>query len=227
MSHVDTPLEHDDRMEFQLERLILFTDAVFAIAITLLVIEIKVPELHHVQSERAVMIATLNLLPKFIGFLVAFFVIAIYWTAHHRVFRFVHRYTTGLIWLNIVFLLSIVLMPFTAAFQGDYPTMKTPWILYACCVIFTGLMQVRLQVYIRNPARGLTLRHHSTHPDLDPFRPLISVLIFSLSLVLSAVGFILAAKFTLLLIWPFMVLYNRYRYRPLLRAYEQRFGVAA
>ena len=227
MSHVDTPLQHEDRMEFQLERLILFTDAVFAIAITLLVIEIKVPELHHVESERDVVIATLNLIPKFMGFLVAFFVIAIYWTAHHRVFRFVHRYTPGLIWLNIVFLLSIVLMPFTAAFQGEYPALKTPWILYACCVIFTGLMQARLQVYIRNPAHGLTPTHLSTHPDLDPVRPLISVLIFLISLVLSAVGFTIVARFTLLLIWPFMILYNRYRYRPLLRTYEQRFASAA
>ena len=96
-----------NRDAFQLERLILFTDAVFAIAITLLVIELKVPELEH-RTEHEALNALARLVPKFIGFLISFFIIAIYWTAHHRIFRFVRHLDARLIWLNLLFLLSIV-----------------------------------------------------------------------------------------------------------------------
>ncbi len=218
MTHSDTALDHHDRTEFQLERLILFTDAVFAIAITLLIIEIKVPELHEAQAEGEMLRALLHLMPKFVGFFVAFFVIAIYWVAHHRTFRFVYQYDNKLIWLNIFFLLSIVLMPFTSAFQGEYPLLKTPWILYCVSVIFTGLMQFRLQAYIRNPANGITPAHHARHPDLESFRPLLTAAVFLLSIGLMLAGFTWAARFILVGIFPLMVLYGR-RYRRLMAAH--------
>jgi uncharacterized membrane protein len=56
----------------------------------------------------------LSLIPKFVGFLVGFTVIAIYWTAHHRIVRFVRSYDQKLLWLNILFLLCIVLMLFSS-----------------------------------------------------------------------------------------------------------------
>lgn len=214
--HELVPLAQHDRSEFQLERLILFTDAVFAIAITLLVIEIKVPELHHVRSEAEVIYQVSNLTPHFIGFFVAFFVIAIYWVAHHRIFRFVQRYNGGLIWLNVLFLLSIALMPFTSAFQSEYPLLKTPWILYCLSVIFTGLMQVWLQRYLRNPRHHLIAPSAAAHPDLDIVRPLISVSVFSFSIGVTLLGFPWLARFALLLFVPLMLLYGR-RYRRLER----------
>lgn len=219
MKHPDTALEHHDRTEFQLERLILFTDAVFAIAITLLIIEIKVPELHEVHSEREVMQAVAALTPKFMGFFVAFFVIAIYWVAHHRIFRFVYQYDNKLIWLNIFFLLSIVLMPFTSAFQGEYPMLKTPWILYCISVIFTGLMQYRLQAYIRNPANGITHTHHALHPDLEALRPLMTAAVFLISIGLMLAGAVWFSRFILGAIFPLMMLYGR-RHRRLLALHD-------
>jgi uncharacterized membrane protein len=221
MKHPDTALEHHDRTEFQLERLILFTDAVFAIAITLLIIEIKVPELHEVHSEGEVLNSLLRLIPKFMGFFVAFFVIAIYWVAHHRIFRFVYQYDNKLIWLNILFLLSIVLMPFTSAFQGEYPLLKTPWILYCISVIFTGLMQYRLQAYIRNPANSITHAHHARHPDLEAFRPLMTAAIFLVSIGLMLAGLYWLSRCVLVVIFPLMLLYGR-RHRRLLAAHDAR-----
>ena len=78
-------LHNELRKEFQLERLILFSDAVFAIAITLLVIEIKIPDRHEMQlhegiSDKAISHALGLLIPKFIGFFVSFMLIGLYWT---------------------------------------------------------------------------------------------------------------------------------------------------
>jgi hypothetical protein len=97
MAHTDTAFDHHNRTEFQLERLILFTDAVFAIAITLLAIEIKTPEFEGRPNDAQVWESMLSLIPKFVGFLVGFTVIAIYWTAHHRIFRFADALFVGAI----------------------------------------------------------------------------------------------------------------------------------
>ena len=118
---MSTQLHSELKKEFQLERLILFSDAVFAIAITLLIIEIKVPEIHKEElSELTVLQALAQLAPKFAGFLVSFLLIGQYWVMHHRMFGFVINYTERLIWLNILLLLTIVLMPFSTAFYSEY-----------------------------------------------------------------------------------------------------------
>ncbi|MCC3155905.1 DUF1211 domain-containing protein [Hymenobacter sp. 15J16-1T3B] len=212
------PLEHHDRTEFQLERLILFSDAVFAIAITLLIIEIKVPELHH-ANDREALAALLRLTPKFVGFFIGFGVIAVYWTAHHRVFRFLRRYDGRLIWLNILFLMTIVLMPFTSAYYTEYTVgVNVPYVLYCLSVIATALAQVVLQRYIRNPAHGLIDPRDARHPDLDIVRPLVAPLAFVFGILLTLVAPWWVSRVAPVFIWPLMTLYGR-RYRRLVREY--------
>jgi uncharacterized membrane protein len=211
------------REAFQIERVILFTDAVFAIAITLLVIEIKVPELHH-PSERDVVNVLLRLIPKFVGFLLSFFIIAIYWTAHHRIFRFVRRLDNKLLWLNLIFLLSIILMPFTTAYQSEYTMMRTPWIVYSVNIAFTGIMQTLLQRHLRNPRYKLVAHPEHEHADLDLSRPLMAPIIFGISIVLAfflpavVLRGIPAVAFPLLGIWV-----NR-RHKRIDEAYREKHG---
>jgi uncharacterized membrane protein len=132
-------LEKEIKKEFQLERLILFSDAVFAIAITLLVIEIKVPHLEIITDD-IVLKELLHLLPKFMGFVFSFFIVGIYWTVHHRLFSYLIDYDTKLIWLNILFLFSIALMPFTTALYSEFyqPYLRVPYIIYTLNICLTG-----------------------------------------------------------------------------------------
>lgn len=76
-------------------------------------------------------------------------------------------------------------MPFTTAYQSEYSLLRTPWIVYSVNIIAVGLMQVRMQAYLRYRAHGLTLAHEHAHPDLDLFRPLTSPLVFLFSIALS------------------------------------------
>jgi uncharacterized membrane protein len=210
-----------NREAFQLERVILFTDAVFAIAITLLVIEIKVPELEH-RNEEAALHGLAQQLARFIGFFLSFFIIAVYWMAHHRIFRFVTHTTPRLLWLNMLFLLSIVLMPFTTAFQSEYAMLRLPWVLYSLNILFSGLMQYGLQVYLRNPAAAVVRPAEQQHPDLDPVRPLVSPLIFLLSIALALIPGVHASLLRPLplLLFPAFWLYQR-RFRRLSRAFHR------
>jgi uncharacterized membrane protein len=126
-------LHNELRKEFQLERLILFSDAVFAIAITLLVIEIKIPEVPEGQvTDNALLHKLAELIPKFIGFLISFLLIGQYWIVHHRMFGYVINFSDRLIWLNILFLLAVALMPFSTGFYSEYAESNTmtPVIFY-------------------------------------------------------------------------------------------------
>lgn len=96
-----------ERNELQLERIVFFSDAVFAIAITLLIIEIKVPQIPVEMPEHEVWPVLLELLPKVIGYLVSFLVIGAYWIGHHRIYGLVVRSDQGLLWRNLLFLMSI------------------------------------------------------------------------------------------------------------------------
>jgi uncharacterized membrane protein len=152
-------LQNELKKEFQLERFILFSDAVFAIAITLLVIEIKVPEIDRHTATDAMLLHSLDeLIPKFIGFFISFFIIGLYWTVHHRMFGYVHNYTRKLLWLNLIFLLAIVLMPFSTAFYSEYVIrgLKVPVILYVVNIVFLGVMNFLLWTYISNPRNKLS-----------------------------------------------------------------------
>jgi len=162
-------LHNELRREFQLERMILFSDAVFAIAITLLVIEIKIPEEHESVSDKKLLYALGHLIPKFIGFFISFMLIGIYWTVHHRMFGFVTNYTRKLLLLNLVFLFFVALMPFSTGFYSEYagPDMmrhqlKVPltfYVLNFCCV---GFVNYLMWVYITNP------KNKVAEPPIDP-----------------------------------------------------------
>ncbi len=152
-------LHNELRKEFQLERLILFSDAVFAIAITLLVIEIKIPEIHEGPvTDNALLHKLAILIPKFIGFLISFLLIGQYWIVHHRMFSYVINFSDKLIWLNIFFLLAVALMPFSTGFYSEYVMTKTmtPVIFYTANVAALGFVNFFMWRYISKPEKKLT-----------------------------------------------------------------------
>ncbi|MEO7213175.1 TMEM175 family protein [Mucilaginibacter sp.] len=153
-------LNHDLKKEFQVERIAFFSDAVFAIAITLLIIEIKVPELHGEHFKDSDLARSLgHLIPKFIGFIVSFFVIGSYWAHHHVLFKYVEHYSPKLVWNNMFLLFSIVLMPFSSAFYSEY------WIylssvslgFYVINISLTGFLHYRLWAIVSDPKNHLSV----------------------------------------------------------------------
>jgi uncharacterized membrane protein len=155
-------LYHHSKKDFQVERVVLFSDAVFAIAITLLIIELKVPEIHGASiTEHSFFHSLLLLLPQFFSFVLSFFIIGLYWFIHHKMFGHVINYTNKLIWLNLVFLFSVVLMPFTTAIFGEYSKpgyemLLAPYGVYVFNICLTGFLNFLLWSYIGNPKNEVT-----------------------------------------------------------------------
>jgi uncharacterized membrane protein len=209
--------EHSElKKEFQIERMILFTDAVFAIAITLLIIEIKAPEIHHGMTFIEMVNQLLNLIPKFIGFIISFFVIAIYWRSHHRMFSFIKDYDDKLIWLNFFFLFSIILMPFSSAYYSDNTIYSLPFWFYSLNIAFTGLLNYAMLSYImKNRGRISDGFDDLKTRQLARWRTLVVPAIFLFGAILDSVlpsknSLNMLSRFTPVLIWPTIMLLNKF-----------------
>ena len=146
MSEIQKEIEK----EFELERLILFSDAVFAIAITLLIIEIKFPELpEKYQSSFSLFEIFKPVLKHFTAFIISFFFIGISWARHLKLFSFLRSYDNGVIFLNLLNLFFIVTFPFVATGVTHVrPSFSFPLILYIGNIVLLFLSNAILTHYI-------------------------------------------------------------------------------
>jgi TMEM175 potassium channel family protein len=183
---------HDiSRQEFQMERFIMFSDGVFAICITLLVIEIKVPDKneYHIFNDIGLWEYLAHRALIFLGFFISFGVIGHYWTVHHRIFGYGKAYTSGLLWLNLGFLFSVVLLPFSSGILAEFgadPKMYLPYGIYVGNMCFTGFMNCWLWLYVSNPRRNLlTHKISAARIRLGLYRSLIVPSVFLVSFLLS------------------------------------------
>lgn len=120
-------------------RLEAFSDGVLAIAITLLVLEIKAPHLEASQDVRATLLALLALTPKFVSYLLSFVFIAVFWVNHHQFFRLVRQVDAGLLWRNILLLLALSFIPFPTGMIGEYPRNPVALALFALVLMVAGI----------------------------------------------------------------------------------------
>ncbi|HZG62429.1 MAG TPA: TMEM175 family protein [Rubrobacteraceae bacterium] len=130
--------EHWTESGTDIERTVFFSDAVFAIAITLLALDLRVPEISESTAASELPGALLDLWPYVFSFLMSFWVIGFYWLAHHRIFHRVRVYDRRLLLINLLFLMWIVLMPFSSSLIGEYENLQLPVIFYSVHNILAG-----------------------------------------------------------------------------------------
>lgn len=187
-------LQQELKKEFQLERMILFSDAVFAIAITLLAIELKVPEFDkHTATDQLLYEKLAEMIPKFMGFLVSFFVIGMYWTFHHKLFGYVTGYTRNTLSLNLAFLLAVVLMPFSTSFYTQYllQPVKAPVIIYVLNISFIGITNLLLWMHVNNPRNAISPGIPSNERKYYIFRSISIPIIF---IIIALIYFFVNSK---------------------------------
>jgi uncharacterized membrane protein len=109
-----------EAIERETTRVEAFSDGVFAIAITLLVLEFKVPRLGPNASGGELWRALLDLWPSFVAFLGSFAAILIMWISHHGLFRMIRRVDTPMLFVNGFMLLLVTFVPFPTAVLAEY-----------------------------------------------------------------------------------------------------------
>jgi uncharacterized membrane protein len=137
------------------------TDGIFAVAMTLLVIELKLPDHATVQSQQELLEAVAHLVPRFIAWIISFFVLAIFWFGHHRLFHHLRIVDRQLVWLDIGFLAFVSLMPFSSALVGEYTAAVFSQVFYS-----TNMFMLAVFALLKN-------RHVFHRPELwlDPVTP--------------------------------------------------------
>ena len=134
------------------ERVVFFSDAVFAIVITLLVLELKVPHLSE-HSDSRLQRALFELIPRVLGFVISFLIIGMMWVEHHRIFRYIADYDAGLLWRNLLLLLCVSFVPFPTALFSENFWSRTAFILYTAS--FGGVATAKLLIWRHAVKAGL------------------------------------------------------------------------
>jgi uncharacterized membrane protein len=145
-------------------RLEALTDGIFAVAMTLLVLEIKLPEIKALvgasatmslaQFNQLVIHQLLELQPKLLAWLISFLILAVFWLSHQSMFRHVRSVNRALLWINIVQLLFISLLPFSSSLVGQYTLASVSTFVYAGNLAMLSIMSL------------LQLRYLSKHAEL-------------------------------------------------------------
>lgn len=169
----------------ELERIVFFSDAVFAIAITLLVLNIEVPNIPAPLVAQELPARLLGLWPKYLSYVISFLVILSFWVAHHSIYGAIRRYDRNLIWLNSLFLMCVAFLPFTSALFGEYTDQQLVVVIYAASLGITRLLLTSVWWYASS-------EHRLVDDDLDPsvamglrIRGLAKALVFFLSIGIS------------------------------------------
>lgn len=125
------------------DRVVFFSDAVFAIAITLLVIDLRPPSVPGADYEAALQAFFAHPSP-FIATAIGFVVVGSYWTSHRGIFALLGRTDGLVIWANLAFLFWVAIQPFFTAAMAEHDPTRTSVVAYAACQVFAGLGQLGL-----------------------------------------------------------------------------------
>ena len=187
-----------------LERIVFFSDAVMAIAITLLAIDIRVPEVDPGVASQQLAARLSAIGPHFMTFFISFIAIGIYWISHHRYFGYLKRYDTRLILLNFLFLFFIVCMPFLAGLLGQYVFVPVALILYTVAIAALGFSMALIWWYASHG-------HRLIDPEFSPetIRTINIRLFVAPVMFLVAIPFAYVSSTAVIIVWwlsPFAVI---------------------
>lgn len=211
--------------DFDLERLILFSDAVFAIAITLLIIEIKFPEAPENLHEVSFFKLFKPTIIQYLGFALSFFFIGAFWAKHLKLFRLLIAYDSGVITLNLLFLFFIVSFPFTASgiTEHIHPGYLAPVYFYIVNVGLVTLSKCLLCYYIFYKKPYLTLPGHDAEKRFIYMQTMYTVFMIAWVLVLMTISAFLSEELMpyCFLTLPFVALFNKRKLSKLKQAMRE------
>lgn len=122
------------------QRIEALSDGVFAIALTLLVLDLRVPVAATIHSEQELIAAFLKMSPKFLSYFLSFLTLAIFWIGHSSQFQYIVKSDRPLNGLSLFFLLLVSVLPFTTAFLGEYITFPFSVGLYWLNIFLMGVL---------------------------------------------------------------------------------------
>ena len=113
------------------------TDGIFAIAMTLMVFDIKIPPVAQMDQWN-LRHELIQLWPRFLAYLISFVMLGVYWVGHHNQYHYIRRTDRPFLWINIFFLMGVSLIPFSTGLLGQFPEDRTALGVYGLNLIMVG-----------------------------------------------------------------------------------------
>ncbi len=179
-----------------LDRVGAFSDGVFAIAITVLVLTISIPSVKPDQLDDALR----DLIRPVFAYFLSFYVVGVYWFSHHKMWHFIRRVDARFLMLNMVLLAFVALLPFPTDLIGTYGQTREATIIYAVAVSLTGLASTTLWWYVSENNRLLRDDTPKDYVRIARLRGLSVPIVFLCSIPLAFVDADLAKATWILLI---------------------------
>jgi uncharacterized membrane protein len=198
MATEDLANELSKKFEFTKETLTSISDAIFAIAITLLVIDIKLPEGLAEGGGQYLLSALVDLWPNFLSYVVSFVLIAVYWYNYHKFIYYAVEVDNKTVCLNIVFLFFVTIMPFTASMLGVYGDESVAVVLYATSIAAGSTVLFMLWRHIMRKHLQAENAFNKRYLYYLSMRALFPVIIALLAMVLALFSPFVAKIFLLL-----------------------------
>ena len=129
------------------DRIVNLSDGVFAIAITLLILDIRLPDIPENLVASELPRELLALWPKYLGYLLSFVGISTFWMIHHSIFRPIRDYDRTLLYLNFLFLMLVAFVPFPTSLLGEYGNYQLPVAIYAATLAVGRLLLTAIHWY--------------------------------------------------------------------------------
>jgi uncharacterized membrane protein len=167
------------------DRIVNLSDGVFAIAITLLILDIRVPNIPENMVSSQLLGALLSLWPKYLGYILSFVGISAFWIIHHSIFRPIRSYDRILLYLNFLFLMVVAFVPFPTSLLGEYGDHQLPVAIYAATLAVGRLLLTAIHWYSTRNDRLLGEPQDPATVRFFLIRGLTIPVIFLLSIVIS------------------------------------------
>ena len=167
------------------DRIVNLSDGVFAIAITLLILDIRVPNIPENMVSSQLPGALLSLWPKYLGYILSFVGISTFWIIHHSIFRTIRSYNRIILYLNLLFLMVVAFVPFPTSLLGEYGDHQLPVAIYAATLAVGRLLLTAIHWYSTRNDRLLDEPQDPATVRFFLIRGLTIPVIFLLSIVIS------------------------------------------
>lgn len=174
------------------DRVLGFSDAVFAFAATLLVLKIDLPQIVKEQISTQFFTAFTTLWPQYAANIISFLVIGYYWLNHHAIFSMVKRYNGPLVWLNLVFLIFLSFLPFPVDLYGDFFMTPIVVVFYSASLAVVGYFLALLWIYASHQHHLVSKELSSKDISYYTARMLLAPIVFTLAIPLVFIHPILA-----------------------------------
>ena len=138
---------------FTSNRLEALTDGVFAIVMTLLVLDISIPLIAHSSLEAELPRQLIELWPKLLSYVMSFVILGLLWIGHRFAFQFIKQCDTRLIWINIFFLMFVSLIPFTTSLMAEFILEQIPFVIYMIHIMLVLIIRLVIWIYITGKSR--------------------------------------------------------------------------